>query len=260
MRIAIALVVLSGVFALLERKSVWHRDRVTDFVWWFLTPLFARLSMIAAVVAFAVAGFDVRSPAAPWFRNQPLALQWLEVIVGSDLLGYWVHRAFHRETLWPIHAVHHSSTTLDWLAAARVHPLNELIGRTLQLAPFALLGIDPRVVAGAVPILTLYAIFIHADVGWDFGPLRYVIASPRFHRWHHTSQQEGLDKNFAGLFPWIDLLFGTFWMPQGVQPSVFGVRDPVPPSFLGQLAFPFRKKFSARVGRDSSLRGHSLFG
>lgn len=245
MRIAIALVVLSGVFALLERKSVWHRERLTDFVWWFLTPLFARVAIIAAVVALAIAGFDLRSPAAPWFRNQPLTLQWLEVIVGSDLLGYWIHRTFHRETLWPIHAVHHSSTTLDWLAAARVHPLNELIARTLQLAPFAILGIDPRVVAAAVPILTLYAIFLHADLSWDFGPLRYVIASPRFHRWHHTSEQEGLDKNFAGLFPWIDLLFGTFRMPQGVQPAAFGVREAVPPTFFGQLAFPFQKNFRA---------------
>ncbi|HEY6843585.1 MAG TPA: sterol desaturase family protein, partial [Thermoanaerobaculia bacterium] len=142
--------------------------------------------------------------------------------------------------LWRFHAIHHSSESLDWLAAARVHPVNEALGRILQLVPMFLLGFDPRVVAAAVPLLTFYAVFLHANVPWDFGPLRYVIATPRFHRWHHTSESEGLDKNFAGLFPWIDVLFGTFYMPDR-QPQTFGVKDSVPAGFLAQLAYPFRR-------------------
>jgi sterol desaturase/sphingolipid hydroxylase (fatty acid hydroxylase superfamily) len=124
--------------------------------------------------------------------------------------------------------------------------LNEALSRVLQLIPIFLLGFDPRVIAGAVPFLTFYAIFLHANLCWDFGPFRYVIASPRFHRWHHTSELEGLDKNFAGLFPAIDLLFGTFYMPPGREPSVFGLtNESVPTNFVGQLAYPFRtQKFS----------------
>jgi sterol desaturase/sphingolipid hydroxylase (fatty acid hydroxylase superfamily) len=49
------------------------------------------------------------------------------------------------------------------------------------------------VLAAFVPFLTLYAILLHANVGWTFGPLRDVIASPVFHRWHHTSEDEGFD-------------------------------------------------------------------
>jgi sterol desaturase/sphingolipid hydroxylase (fatty acid hydroxylase superfamily) len=70
-----------------------------------------------------------------------------------------------------------------------------------------------------------------------------VIASPVFHRWHHTSEEEGLDKNFAGLFPFIDLAFGTFYMPEGRQPERFGiVRDDVPDGLVAQLAYPFRRR------------------
>ena len=77
-------------------------------------------------------------------------------------------------------------------------------------------------VAAYVPFLTVYALFLHANVGWSFGPLRYFIASPTFHRWHHTTQAEGLDTKFAGLFPFWDLLFGTFHMRRAAS-LVFGV-------------------------------------
>jgi sterol desaturase/sphingolipid hydroxylase (fatty acid hydroxylase superfamily) len=54
-------------------------------------------------------------------------------------------------------------------------------------------------------------ILLHANLPWTFGPLRNALASPAFHRWHHTWEAEGMDRNFSGLFPWIDLLFGTFY-------------------------------------------------
>ena len=79
-------------------------------------------------------------------------------------------------------------------------------------------------------------------MSWAFGPFRYVLASPAFHRWHHTSEEEGLDRNFAGLFPWIDLLFGTFYMPEGRRPERFGLaHEDVPEGLLAQLAYPFRR-------------------
>jgi sterol desaturase/sphingolipid hydroxylase (fatty acid hydroxylase superfamily) len=59
------------------------------------------------------------------------------------------------------------------------------------------------------------AIFIHANVSWGFGKLGVLVASPKFHRWHHTSEDEGLDKNFAGLLPVFDIVFGTYCMPAG---------------------------------------------
>jgi sterol desaturase/sphingolipid hydroxylase (fatty acid hydroxylase superfamily) len=80
-------------------------------------------------------------------------------------------------------------------------------------------------------------------VGWSFGPLRYAIASPLFHRWHHTTEEQGLNRNFAPLFPFIDIAFGTFHMPQGQRPVFLGtIATNVPQSFFGQLLFPFRAR------------------
>jgi sterol desaturase/sphingolipid hydroxylase (fatty acid hydroxylase superfamily) len=74
------------------------------------------------------------------------------------------------------------------------------------------------------------------------GPFKYVLASPVFHRWHHTSQQEGGNTNFAGTFPVWDILFGTFRMPENRLPDNYGVHDQTIPSEIGgQLAYPFRR-------------------
>ena len=91
----------------------------------------------------------------------------------------------------------------------------------------------------ALPLFTAYAIFLDANVSWNFGPLRFVLASPRFHRWHHTAAEEGREKNFAGLLPLWDILFGTYYMP-AKQPTRFGVSDPDPTDLLGQILWPFR--------------------
>jgi sterol desaturase/sphingolipid hydroxylase (fatty acid hydroxylase superfamily) len=93
----------------------------------------------------------------------------------------------------------------------------------------------------ALPLFTAYAIFLHANVRWDFGPLRRALANPRFHRWHHTSAADERDKNFAGLLQLWDILFGTYYLPAR-QPTLFGIVDAMPASLLGQLTSPFRRR------------------
>lgn len=180
---------------------------------------------------------------------QPGWLQAVEIVLLADLVGYWTHRVFHGRLLWRFHAVHHATKELDWLSSVRVHPVNEALTRAAQVVPLFALGFRGQVLVGLTPLFTLYALALHANVPWDLGPLRYVLASPAFHRWHHTTEERGLDKNFAALFPIWDLLFGTFYLPAGEQPTVFGVRDEVPSGFWAQLVWPFRKR------RSTPLRG-----
>jgi sterol desaturase/sphingolipid hydroxylase (fatty acid hydroxylase superfamily) len=98
-----------------------------------------------------------------------------------------------------------------------------------------------------VPVLTLMAILVHANVDWDWGPLRAVIVSPRFHRWHHTDETQARDKNFAGLLPIWDVLFGPYYMPKEHRPRSFGTTTAVPKGLIGQMVFPFRKTRTAQV-------------
>ena len=243
------LVALSLIFAVLERlgaalprKTLLRRERAVDFAYWFFTPWVSRTATALAVFfSIALIARGSQSPSARWFARQPVAAQLLELLVIGDLLGYVSHRLFHSRFLWKFHAIHHSAEDVDWLSATRLHPVNEMLTRVFQVVPLYLMGFRGAPLAAVAPVLAFYAIFLHANLRWDFGPLRYVIASPAFHRWHHTSQEEGLNRNFAGLFPWIDVMFGTFYMPRGVQPQTFGVAgERLPATLMGQLAYPFK--------------------
>lgn len=255
--IAVSLLVVGGALALLERlfpalpgRRLWNAESRTNLAYWFFSPLvtkaIAKGVTAVLVVALVLAlgrklGPGLAEGYGPLAR-QPLALATLELLLVGDFVGYWVHRAFHAPRLWPFHAVHHSSRELNWFAAVRVHPVNDVLNRAAQALPIVALGLPFKALALYVPFLTLYGVLLHANVGWSFGPLRYLIASPCFHRWHHTVEAEGLNKNFAGLFPFIDLAFGTFHMPRGEQPRRFGVTGTeVPAGFLAQLAFPFSR-------------------
>ncbi len=280
----IALALLGLSFGLLERYfrtrpgAAWFRrpDTLTDLAYWFFTPLVTRgvtrAGVGVAVVLVVLFGggsipeFKARIASGDFpdlgifgfgesIRALPLYFQFPLGLLAGDFIGYWLHRAFHRGPLWNFHAVHHSSPRLDWLSSVRVHPINDLTNRVLQAVPLLLLGFDPLVFAIYAPFTTLYAIGLHADVNWGFGPGRYFLASPVFHRWHHSSEQEGRDKNFSGLFPVFDLLFGTFHMPPRQLPVTLGAPGTaVPAGFWRQLIFPFRSKpskapLAAEVGR-----------
>ena len=250
----IAFVVLSLFFWVMQHvwpsvrgQKTFRRGFFTDCIYWLWTPIVTRaVSLVAlGIVLIPIAllyGTNIRTfvHGHGVFASQPLWLQGLEIFVIGDFLGYWQHRLFHGRSLWRFHAVHHSSRELDWLSSVRLHPVNDAIGRLIVAVPLVAAGFNTTVVALYAPFVTFYAIMQHANLNWDYGPLRFVIASPIFHRWHHTSAEEGLDKNFAGSLPLWDLLFGTFYMPRARQPLSFGISDPIPTDFIGQMLAPFR--------------------
>jgi sterol desaturase/sphingolipid hydroxylase (fatty acid hydroxylase superfamily) len=254
-----AFAVLSVVFWVLQR--IWPSIRGqktlragfwTDCVYWLWTPFVARnITLVALGLALlplaALYGVTLRTLVHGHgvLATQPLWLQGIEIFVVGDFLGYWQHRLFHGGRLWPFHAIHHSSTELDWLSSVRLHPVNDVVGRLIVAVPLVAAGFNVAIVALYAPFTTFYAIMIHANLNWDYGPFRYVVASPAFHRWHHTKAEEGLDRNFSGGLPLWDLLFGTFYMPRERQPVAFGVADPVPKGFIGQMLAPFRGREDA---------------
>jgi sterol desaturase/sphingolipid hydroxylase (fatty acid hydroxylase superfamily) len=248
------------LFPSVQGQTLWRQDSKVDLLYWLFTPLVTRaiskaVSVAGVIIVLAVLGRQLGPRLADGFGpvvRQPHWLMLLELFLLGDLIGYWTHRWFHGRRLWEFHAVHHSSTRLDWLSALRVHPANDVVSKLVQAVALACLGFPLKALAGYVPFLTFYAILLHANVSWSFGPLRYVIASPLFHRWHHTTEEQGLDKNYAPLFPFLDLAFGTFYMPKGLQPSRFGTSSTkVPDTFLGQLLFPFRGAEPVRFNPQS---------
>ncbi|MGE0852955.1 MAG: sterol desaturase family protein [Hyphomicrobiaceae bacterium] len=233
-----------------KRLPLLRRGFWTDLAYWAFTPFVTkavtRVVVVIAIVPVALLAYgkvdkDLLLRGFGPAAQLPLWLQAVLILVLGDFIGYWMHRWFHGERLWRFHAVHHSSVDLDWLSAVRLHPVNDALMRVAGAVPLLALGLAPVALAGVAPVLTLMAILVHANLDWDWGPLRAVVASPRFHRWHHTDEASARDKNFAGLLPLWDILFGTYYMPKDRLPQQFGTESPVPPGLLGQLLFPFRR-------------------
>lgn len=174
-------------------------------------------------------------------KTAPLLVQVLLALLVADFIEYWLHRAMHEvPALWRIHAVHHSSQQMDALAGSRVHLLETFFTRGLVALALTATGVSFTAVLLFGTLITLQATLIHANVRLRYGWLERVLVSPRFHHWHHASDAEAIDTNYAGTFSFLDTLFGTRHLPEARWPKQFGVVvEKVPASYLGQLAFPF---------------------
>jgi sterol desaturase/sphingolipid hydroxylase (fatty acid hydroxylase superfamily) len=192
-------------------------------------------------------GWAAKDSIQAWVGNLPFPVALLAIILVADLVQYWTHRAYHEiPVLWRLHAVHHSAKSMDWLAGSRQHILELIITRTLVLAPIFVLGFSKEVIDAYIVIVGFHAVFNHANVSVRLGPLRYLIVTPNFHHWHHSQDQEALDRNYSAHFAFIDYIFGTAVRSDRKWPDQYGVLgDYVPNGYPKQLLFPFTWRSSA---------------
>ncbi|MGL6043873.1 MAG: sterol desaturase family protein, partial [Sandaracinobacteroides sp.] len=73
------------------------------------------------------------------------------------------------------------------------------------------------------------------------GPLEWLIASPRYHHWHHANQAQAIDRNFGGQTLVWDRLFGTLYLPEPF-PARYGTDEPLPADYPSQLMAPFKTR------------------
>ncbi len=162
----------------------------------------------------------------------------LIAILAMDFCDYWNHRLLHGKWLWPIHSIHHSDPHVTVLTTARVHVLESFVMKLSYILLLGWLGFPPGVLGGAGALLLVHNMYTHIHVDWSHGPLRYLVASPRFHRWHHANTPEAFNKNLANVFPFYDLAFGTYYVP-GPCHAETGA-DGVPThDVMGLIAWPF---------------------
>ena len=175
------------------------------------------------------------------FQLQPIWLQIIVVILISDFFIYWGHRLQHKyDFLWRFHKIHHTAETVDYIAAFREHPLDNIYTRGLETLPAVLLGFDLNLIIGFLTFRGLWALFIHSNVNIRLGFLEILFGSPHLHHWHHELEFRG-KCNYANLSPLMDILFGTFHSPPQ-SASKFGIQDKISRSYFGQLIEPMFPK------------------
>lgn len=149
--------------------------------------------------------------------------------LATDFMFYWYHRAEHRfPFLWAIHQLHHSDAELNATTSMRNYwletPLQALvIGIPVGYA----IGLDPLAAALSSFGLMVWFFFAHANWKLRLGLLTPILCGPQVHRIHHSTLPQHRDHNFAQYFPFIDLLFGTYYAP---------APDDFPPTGTPELA------------------------
>jgi sterol desaturase/sphingolipid hydroxylase (fatty acid hydroxylase superfamily) len=230
------------------KQSVFRSEWVTDIVYFLSTHLPLQLTTFLILLpATQLTSLLNISVVAETVGRLPWLVQFLLAVLVADLAEYAIHRAFHKVPwLWRFHAIHHSSTSLDWIAGSRSHIVDDVAVRAFILIPMML--VFPH------DINVAYLFFVNFHATWahcNFGPtikwLEPFLVQPRFHHWHHTSQNEAIDKNFAIHFPWIDRIFGTYYFPKdGSWPEHYGLdNEPIPRDFGRQFLYPFTRKKAA---------------
>ena len=246
--IIFGLVILAVIFIPLERLFALHPRRVlregwrTDVVHYLVNGAALRIGLLVAVVVVGgVLRVFVPAPLRDAVAASP---NWVQIVAGLSIAtigAYAGHRAAHEvPLLWRFHRVHHSIREMDWLAANHLHPLDETFIRSCAVLPLFALGFGRVTLGSFIVLITLQAIFIHANVRFSFGVLRWVIGTPQFHHWHHAREPHAYNSNYAGEFPALDALFGTLYLPADRWPAQYGVDEAQPAGYLRQLAWPFR--------------------
>jgi sterol desaturase/sphingolipid hydroxylase (fatty acid hydroxylase superfamily) len=239
---SLAIIVLGGtamiVIALLERVAphvpAWNRSQ-RDIV-----PDFLHLVVSNAVLVGLTNELVTRVEfLSLWPSTWPFAAQLLLAFVVGEFGIYWAHRWLHGR-LWRFHELHHSAHRMYWLNGFRNHPFDAPFQNLLIMAPLALLGAGPDIIAMIALYQALHTPLQHSNVALRTGWLSYVLATAELHRKHHAPDEPTTSGNYGtNLILW-DMVFGTFRRPpeETTDVGLFG-EPPFPHTYFAQLARPF---------------------
>jgi len=229
------------------KQNVFRSEWLTDIVYFLSTHLPIQITTFLILLPATQLSSILNIPSVVNVVGQlPWLVQFLMAVVVADLAEYFIHRCFHTVPfMWRFHAIHHSSKSLDWIAGSRSHIVDDIAVRGFILIPMMLVFPHNMLIA--------YLFFVNFHATWthcNFGPtikwLEPFLIQPRYHHWHHTSQKEAIDKNFAIHFPWIDRIFGTYYFPEDKWPDTYGLdNERIPAGFWRQTFYPFTGKRAA---------------
>lgn len=135
-------------------------------------------------------------------------------LVVRAFISFFTHYLMHMVPLfWRLHRVHHLDTELDVTTTVRFHPL-EFFVQTLPAVPMVVaVGLTPWVLVGYELLDVAVTLWSHSNTRLPLALdryLRYLIVTPDVHRIHHSAWKPETNSNYGAVFPWWDLLFGTF--------------------------------------------------
>ena len=234
------------IFLTLEKLFPKYKNQVILRPEWGLDLFYFCFNHLAisAILIYAnyhVSHFDwaVSDSVQGFIQSAPILVQFVLIVLAADFVLYWEHRLYHEtKILWPIHAVHHSVENMDWLAGSRGHFIQVFTERAMVMVPLYLLGVDEAALNIYVTFAALQAVLIHCNLRLPFGIFKYIIVTPQFHHWHHSSEKPAIDTNYSAHTILFDWLFKTMHLPGEYWPTEYGTTKKLPSTYIGQTLYP----------------------
>ena len=255
------LIVLSLAVWLLEFLFPWRKNQPlmrTDF--WvdvfymffnffiFNLVIFIAFCNLTSQVFIDVFGGDLSELALINIQEYPEWAQLLVFFVATDFIQWFTHVLLHRfDFLWRFHRVHHSVEEMGFAAHLRYHWMENVFYTPMKYIMVMLIGgFHPEQAFIIYYISIAIGHINHANIGWSYGPLKYVFNNPKMHIWHHAYDLPESHKNGANfaisLSVW-DYIFRTNYIPHSGRDIKLGFEtiESFPKTFLKQLYSGFWK-------------------
>lgn len=256
------LIAISLVVWLLEILFPWRKNQAIfrkDF-WFDLGYLFFNFFILNLILLIALSnvteqllndflnlfGLQLASIQLFDLSKLPTFLSLLIIFIIVDFIQWNVHRLLHSVPfLWNIHKTHHSVKEMGFAAHFRYNWLEPIVYKTVLYLPVILIG-----GANIQDIFIVHFITIaighlnHANLGWDYGFLKYIFNNPKMHIWHHSKKLPNkYGVNFGiSLSVW-DYLFKTNHIPsdgRDIELGFHGEKE-FPKDLIQQELYPLKK-------------------
>jgi sterol desaturase/sphingolipid hydroxylase (fatty acid hydroxylase superfamily) len=256
------LLAISLVVWLLEIAFPWRKNQPifrTDF-WLDLFYLFFNFFILNLILVIALSNI------AEQFFNDFLSLFGLQLVsiqlfslsdlskpvalflffITSDFIQWNTHRLLHTiPFLWKVHKTHHSVKEMGFAAHFRYNWMEPIVYKTILYVPLLLVGgfsLEDVFIVHFISIAIGH--LNHANLGWNYGFLKYVFNNPKMHIWHHSKflpNKNGVNFGIS-LSVW-DYLFKTSFIPTDGRDIELGFDDEnsFPKGFIEQELYPFKK-------------------
>jgi sterol desaturase/sphingolipid hydroxylase (fatty acid hydroxylase superfamily) len=263
--IIISLVVwlLEILFPWRKNQSIFRKDFWLDTFYMFFNFFLLNLIILVALSNTAaeffndmlsVFGLSVKSLQLFDVDDLPNWLGLFIFFTVSDFVQWNTHRLLHRiPFLWNFHKTHHSVKEMGFAAHLRYHWMEPVVYKSLLYIPIAIIG---NYDAKAVAIVYFFTITVghlnHANLGWDYGILKYIFNNPKMHIWHHAKtlpKHVSYGVNYGLTLSIWDYLFKTNYIPHSGKDIELGFSgdETFPKDFIKQELYP---AFSKRKGSD----------
>lgn len=223
----------------------------------FCHALVNETSNVIGVALVPVIALFVHIPSI-WPTGLPLWVQLLLAIFIADIGITLMHYASHRiDTLWRLHAVHHSIKRMYGFNGLMKHPLHQLLETLAGSTPLLLMGIPHSVMSLLVTAVVFQLLLQHSNVKYFVGPLRYFLVVNVLHRFHHLKTGEEGNVNFGLFTTFTDLMLGTTYFDKdrviGVDDLGIAAQPNYPVNYVDQLVHPFKPQEKVAYAGERSL-------